>query len=92
MFDRLNIFISIIAGIVYTIFTLVKGERLAIWLPNIIIVLVLFYILGTIFKRYLKKNVIDEFVDDYVDDDEYFEDDSEKLESNKNLFDDLSDD
>ncbi len=92
MFDRLNIFISIIAGIVYTIFTLVKGERLAIWLPNIIIVLVLFYILGTIFKRYLKKNVIDEFVDDYVDDDEYLEDDSEKLESNKNLFDDLSDD
>lgn len=55
MFEKLQIFISLIAGIIYTFYALTKEWDFFFWLKNVIIVLVLFYILGMIMKSYFKK-------------------------------------
>lgn len=55
MFEKLHIFISLIAGIIYTFYALTKEWDFFFWLKNVIIVLVLFYVLGMIMKAYLKK-------------------------------------
>ncbi len=93
MFERINIFISLIAGIVYTVFAIVNQLSLVLWLPNIIIVLALFFILGSLFKKYIKRNVIDLFEDedDFSQEEDEFEEDLESNVGGKTIFDDLED-
>lgn len=55
MFEKIHIFISLIAGIIYTFYALTKNWDFFFWLKNVIIVLVLFYILGLIVRSYFRK-------------------------------------
>ncbi len=55
MFDKLHIFISLIAGIVYTIYAITSDFEFFFWIKNVIIILVLFYVLGLITRNYMKK-------------------------------------
>ncbi len=55
MFDKLHIFVSLIAGIIYTIYAITSNSEFFFWIRNVIIVLVLFYVLGLITRNYMKK-------------------------------------
>lgn len=55
MLDKIHIFISLIAGVIYTIYAITQDFEFFLWLQNVIIVLILFYILGLICRSYLKK-------------------------------------
>ncbi len=55
MLNKLHIFVSLIAGIFFTIYGIVNDFDFFFWLKNIVIVLMLFYILGLITRHYLRK-------------------------------------
>lgn len=55
MLDKIHIFISLIAGVIYTFYAITHDFEFFLWLQNVIIVLILFYILGIICRSYLKK-------------------------------------
>lgn len=84
MLNKLHIFISVIAGIVYTVYCLVNYLDLIFWAKHFIIIIVLFYILGLITRNYLKTVLISK--NDIIEN----SDESEFLE-NDDEFDDFSD-
>ncbi len=55
MLEKIHIFISLIVGILYTVYAMMVGFEFFFWLKNVIIVMILFYILGLITRYYLRK-------------------------------------
>lgn len=55
MLEKLHIFVSLIAGICFTIYSLLNEFDFFFWLRNIVIILILFYVLGLITRHYLRK-------------------------------------
>lgn len=53
MLDKLHIFISLIAGIIYTTYAILHNFEFFFWIKNVITVLIIFYILGIITRKYL---------------------------------------
>lgn len=62
MLDKLHIFISIVAGIVYTTYCLINNITLLFWMKHFIIIVVLFYILGLLTRNYLKNILINNYL------------------------------
>ncbi|MFV0504049.1 MAG: hypothetical protein ACK5LT_08800 [Lachnospirales bacterium] len=58
MLDKLHIIISILAGIIFTVIVIILNESFQYWLPHIILVLILFYVFGSIAASRLKKQFI----------------------------------
>ncbi len=56
MLEKLHIFVSLIAGIIYTIYALLNNFEFFSWMQNVIWVLILFFILGLITRHFLKKS------------------------------------
>ncbi len=55
MLNKLHIFTSLIAGIIYTIYSLLHEFEFFFWLKNVISVLIIFFILGLVTKKFLAK-------------------------------------
>ncbi len=55
MLEKIHIFISLIVGILFTVYAMMVGFEFFFWLKNVIIVMILFYILGLITRYYLRK-------------------------------------
>ncbi len=106
MVEYTHIIISLIASILYTITAIRLNINGVTWGYNLIIVIVVFLIIGSFFKRYLIKNIFnDKMVDEESSDEENVELDNnenedtdeiisindEELEENENFFESLGD-
>lgn len=60
MIQYVDVLVTLVAGVLYTIVMILTGASLDEWLLNLIIIMIVAMILGRIFKKYVMKNI---FVD-----------------------------
>ncbi len=78
MLEKIHIFISLIVGILYTVYAMVVGFEFFFWLKNVIIVMILFYILGLITRYYFRKILAPEVATEEIEVTEEDVEDSEE--------------
>ncbi len=100
MINYIHIIVTLIAGIIYTMMAIILRISVIKWSYNLIIILLIFLALGSLYKRYLIKNifndkildneeeVIEEEIDDTTTDDVINIDENEQSE-NENFFESL---
>ncbi len=79
MINYIHIIITLLAGIIYTITAIVLGISTITWGLNLIIVIILFFVVGSFFKRYLIKNI---FNDKMIEEETFSGGNVEKVEEN----------
>lgn len=81
MIQYVDVLVSLISGVLYTIVMILTGASLDEWLFNLIVIMIVAMIVGRIFKKYVMKNI---FVDEKEE--QLKIDDSKQLEEDKPNF------
>ncbi len=104
MVDYINVIVALMAGIIYTIVAIILDISVVTWSYNMIVVILIFLVLGSLYKRYLIKNIFnDKMLESEklnIEDDELEENnskddainiDEDELDENENFFESLGD-
>lgn len=101
MVEYTHVIITLVAGIVYTIVSIIVGLDTITWCYNLIFLILIFNVIGYFFKRYLKKNIFNDKIEDggvtssnSLDDgieNDLIEINNKEIKENENFFESLGD-